>query len=213
MPGLVVWLALILGSNAGGAAVGEDYPSWRPLLVAELAAHAGDIEAADLYKFLHQGVMGPAHAVLDTARARAWLEREWREAVRQPAGDRPPLLASLRPDGRLVRVDLVRLAARAAGGTESAARDTLLQAFVRTAADWAGSQAVLSQLWSAALADTVLWQDHLSGDDLLAVDAAVTGQWPAVRHSEAYRERWRPHYRVVDRALVPVSWQEQGGRR
>jgi hypothetical protein len=199
--------------SAEPVTVAEEYQAWRPLLAAELVAHAGAVQAADLYKFLHQGVMGPAHAILDTARARTWLAREWHEAAGQPGDDRPPLLLPLRPDGRLVRVDLVRLAALAAGDHEAAAREALLQAFAGTAATWSGSSATLAQLWSAALADTALWRGHLTADDLRAVEAAVAGQWPAVRHSEAYRERWRPHYRVVDRALLPPSWRDQGGQR
>jgi hypothetical protein len=38
------------------------------------------------------------------------------------------------------------------------------------------------------------------------VNARAAEQWPAVHHSEGFRQRWRPAYRVVDLALLPESW-------
>ena len=68
------------------------YAVYRPLLAHELAVRQVD-DPADLYKFLYQAVMGPAHAGLTEEGARAWLDQEWEEVAREPAppSDRWPL--------------------------------------------------------------------------------------------------------------------------
>jgi hypothetical protein len=195
-------VASLIFLAAMAAADGPDYAAWRPLLAQELAAHPA-YDPCDLYKFLHQGVMGPGHAGADSAHLRVWLDREWAELPADDSGlPRPPLLVPLRPDGRLVRVDLVR--ARAIAGD---VRGLFAGAQARTAAAWAGDPLVFAALWRTVVADTALWVGRLDPDSLAALtrDAAAAG-WPAVHHGDAYRERWQPHYRVVDPALLPAAW-------
>jgi hypothetical protein len=201
-------LGVAIVAILAGVAAGPDYLAWRPLLAQELAVH--DVrDPHDLYKFLHQGVMGPGHAGADSAHLRVWLDREWAE---MPAdGDdvvapRPPLLTPLRPDDRLVRVDLVRLR-DLAGDDAAAARGLLAAAQAHTAAAWSGEVTILAGLWHAMVADTALWAGRLDPDSLavLTRETAAAG-WPAVHHGDAYRERWQPHYRVVDPALLPPEW-------
>ncbi len=184
------------------ATAAPDYAAWRPLLAREMAAHEVR-DPHDLYKFLHQGVMGPGHAGVDSTHLRVWLDREWADL---PAGGdavaRPPLLVPLRPDGRLVRVDLVR--ARDLAGDP---RGLLAGAQARTAAAWQGDVPLFAALWQAAVADTALWCGRLDPDSLAAfTDRAAAAGWPAVHHGERYRERWQPHYRVVATELLPPGW-------
>jgi hypothetical protein len=193
-------LGLVVAAVVAVAPV--DYAAWRPLLADELVTHAVS-DPRDLYKFLYQGVMGPGHAGADSAHLRLWLDREWVELPPDdPAAPRPPLLVPLRPDGRLVRVDLTR--ARELAGD---VRGLLAGAQARTAAAWLGELRTFVGLWGAVVADTALWAGRLDPDSLAAVtrDAAAAG-WPAVHHGEAYRERWSPHYRVVDPAWLPPEW-------
>jgi hypothetical protein len=204
IPGFAV-VAVLAAVTAG-----PDYLAWRPLLAQELAER--DVrDPEDLYKFLHQGVMGPGHAGADSAHLRVWLDREWDEMpaaadTAAAAVPRPPLLTPLRPDGRLVRVDLMRLR-DLAGDDAAAARGLLAAAQTRTAAVWSGDTAIFAGLWRAAAADTALWAGRLDPDSLavLTRETAAAG-WPAVHHGDAYRERWQPHYRVVDPALLPPEW-------
>ena len=205
--------AALQAPAAVNGSAAADYAAWRPLLAAELERSAGAVQAEDLYKFLHQGVLGPAHAVVDTIRVRAWLQREWTETGTLPVAGRPPLLLPLRPDGSLVRVDLVRLQelTRDHGPGPAAAagfQETVLEAFTATAATWPRRPDDLASLWQAVLADTTLWRDHLTGEALLALTRDVSENWPAVHHSQAYRVRWRPHYRVVDRGRLPGAWRQ-----
>jgi len=196
---MILGLAFLVTTVVAG---GADYDAWRPLLARELATH--DVQDPhDLYKFLHQGVMGPGHAGADSTHLRGWLDREWAELpAHAGAAPRPPLLVSLRPDGRLVRVDLVR--ARDLAGD---VRDLLAGAQARTAAVWNGDPLVFAALWRATVADTALWAGRLDPDSLAALTARTAAAgWPAVHHGDRYRERWKPHYRVVDAALLPREW-------
>jgi hypothetical protein len=199
VPGLV--LAVVV-AGCGGRET-DPYQQWRPLLAAEIAARGID-RPDDLYKFLHQGVMGPAHAAPDREHALDWLRREWRDARGAAVAGRPPLLAPLRPDGRLVRLDLVRLGA--AAGHAPAVLDTVADVFVATGARWAGDPELLARLWTAVKADTALWRGHVAAIDLAHFDRELAGGWPAVHHSERYRSRHAPHYRVVDPTLLPEGW-------
>jgi len=211
-------LLLVSLASAGLAAAGpapgpDDYAAWRPLLADELAGAAID-HPTDLYKFLIQGVLGPGHAVPDAARARARLASEWSATLDLAPAGRAPLLQPLRPDGRLVRVDLVRLrqlvAAEGPGG-ESAALDTLAAVFVRTAARWPRDPGRLAALWAAAVADTALWAGAFPAASLAELARQVRGTWPTLHHSPSYAARRAPHYRVVETALLPAEWRRAGG--
>jgi hypothetical protein len=190
----------------------DSYAAWRPLLVAELSQAGWRPEAQDIYKFLHQGVLGPAHAIEDTMAARAWLHREWEAARDLPLDGRPLMLKPLRPDGRLVRVDLVRLRHHIVTRTDSvkcdetAVLDTLLACFIETADRWPQDPSLLEELWAAVRADTALWTGCFGASDMARLHAAVSVDWRSVRHSEVYRHKSRPHYRVVQRDLLPRWW-------
>jgi len=148
-----------------------------------------EMDVHDVYKLAHQAAMGPGHAVDDPARARGYLERE---LGGMEDGPPEPLLDPISGDGELVRVHL---------RPYQASRrdiDTLLDAFVRTANEYHGSVEVLEKYWEAAR-QSELWP-------LPAMDEFFAGMkmmdFPAVHHSERYRELYRPAYRVVLRKLL-----------
>lgn len=200
------------------------YARWRPLLQHE-AAEPG-AAAEDVYKLLFQGLLGPAHAGIDSAGALAWLREEWARARREaaaPAADAAPATAPLepiRPDSLLVRVHLGPLLARALRGVPAAAESSvtagalarLAGAFARTAAVWRGAPDLLPALWGRAAADTALWGGAAGAARAADLGAAMAAAgWPARHHSAGYAARRAPHYRVVARDLLPAPWREGGG--
>jgi hypothetical protein len=208
------------GASAAGPADGADslYAAWRPLLARAVSAGQGD-DPADLYKLLHQGVMGPAHAAPSASAALTWLDEEWRvmAATADPPAAAWPLLEPIRPDSLLVRVHLRPLAVRAAArpdGDEArrAAWSALAEAFVRTAAVWHGDAGRLRDLWARALADPALWPARADSSRRAAFTAEVAAAgWPAVHHGAAFARTWAPHYRVVARAELPAAWLAAAG--
>ncbi|MHB8078050.1 MAG: hypothetical protein ACYDIE_02180, partial [Candidatus Krumholzibacteriia bacterium] len=192
--------------------------AWRPLLARAAGAGQGD-DPADLYKLLHQGVMGPAHAVPSASAARDWLADEWREmaATADPPPVAWPLLEPIRPDSLLVRVHLRPLAALAGAGPDRDARlqalwRVLAAAFVRTAETWRGDRDRLRGLWARALADGPLWPAVADSARRAAFTAEVAAAgWPAVHHGAAFAATRAPHYRVVARAELPAAWLAAAG--
>lgn len=149
-------------------------------------------ECTDLYKLLHQSALGPEHAVTDEARARAWLERELSELDRTNPPDEP-LLDPLNPDGTLVRVHLRPWLA------QNHDSEALLQAFVRTANTWELKREQLSENFKLAQELVLFDMKNLTA---FFREREAQG-FPAVHHSEAFRQHYHPAYRVVARALLP----------
>jgi len=195
------------------------YAGIRPLLQQELTTREIS-EPADLYKFLFQSVMGPAHAGIDPDHAQAWLQNEWEEmsAAEPEISPRIPLLEPLRPDNKLVRLHLrplVNLVTAEVPVTErdqviSLAWERLASVFSRTAESWPTELGLLRGLWERVVIDHDLWREHFSSVALNRFTQEVSdAQWPAVHHSDTYRERWQPHYRVVSPFLLPPAWLEE----
>jgi hypothetical protein len=154
-------------------------------------------EAADIYKLTHQAAMGSEHAVSDERAARAWLLRELDE---MGPGPDEPLIDPISPDGSIVRVHLRPFAWM---GLDA---EMLLAAFLRTASQLCGSAPLLE----SGLADAA----RMAGEGLIALDPTEvellaarmkTSGYPAVHHSSAYAVAYRPAYRVVARAALPVD--------
>ena len=172
---------------------------WESLIRAHLVRYPL-MEPTDLYKLLHQAALGSEHAVRDTVAAREWLDQELAGMGPGPA---EPLIDSLRADGWVVRIHLRPFVA--AGGDPEA----LLQAFIGTAAD-PGDRADLRRAGEVAVrmaqAKALPWPD--STVSALFAGLAVQG-YPAVHHSAAFVEHYRPAYRVVAgallRAVLPVG--------
>lgn len=175
--------------RAGGTALAR-------ILGREYARHPR-MEAQDVYKLLFQAAMGSRHAGLDSAMAAQWLGRE---SDSLPQGPPEPVLDTISPDGRMVRVNLRPYLA--AGGS----RDALLGAFVTTARVFAGSAARLRLDLAEA--------ERLAGAGALPLPRAALHRYfkrmaergyPAVEHSAAYEAAYHPAYRVVLLPLLPPT--------
>ncbi len=150
------------------------------------------MQIEDLYKLLHQGVMGSEHAVSDPAAARAWLERELGE---MGAGPPEPLTEPISPDGRLLRVHLRPYVAQ--GGDAEA----LLAAFIRTANESHGDPRLLVRRWR--LASGLRFFPRAEMERFF--QSMQAQGFPAVHHSDTYSRLYRPAYRVVA-APFPDPW-------
>ncbi|NLN39584.1 MAG: hypothetical protein GX155_08300 [Smithella sp.] len=158
------------------------YPQWEP---------------ADLYKLIYQAAMGPGHALTDEGPARDILLRE---IAKLGSGPDEPLIESISPDGRVVRVHLRPFTRR------GLAQELLLQAFIVTGRTFRTSQEKLfeyaGQAAAAAREDKIfIEQERLS----TFFSQIRESQFPSVRHSDEYRRLYRPAYRVVTAGLLPAE--------
>jgi hypothetical protein len=158
-------------------------------LAFDLAEHPA-AEAADLYKFLHQAIYGPGHAIPDPDAAARWLDSEL-EDLGPPLAAEPPCEV-LGGSPILVRVNLRPFAAGGGNAGE------LLDAFVATAGEIHGQPGQMAE----ATKIVIRWlrsdgeKELADGLERIGGKLAPEG-YPAIHHSEAYIEAYRPAYRVV----------------
>jgi len=157
----------------------------------------------DLYKLLYQSFHGAGHFVMDENEAGGWFRKEW-EDVSSKKGYGPELYTSLSIPG--VTPELYRVHF---GGLVENEIDPgkLLAEFLRTAREYPSHWPTKAdnlhekfiEIWE------ILGEEIESGmlENLNLVDyREFTGlveskNWPMVSHSEEYRKKFNPHYRVV----------------
>jgi hypothetical protein len=148
-----------------------------------------ELEMQDLYKLVFQAAMGSEHAVSDREGARQWLIRELSTLANAPP---QPLTEPLSPDGTLVRINL-RTFVEEGGRSED-----LLEAFVASAAQYLGSKEDLRRYWNQVEAMAESGSLPFDVLEMKEYFAEMESQGlRAVRHSDRYRERYSPAYRVV----------------
>ncbi len=154
-------------------------------------AHYPLMALQDVYKLLYQGILGPEHLI---AEPKAFTARLLAEHEAVPATAAEPLYEPVRPDGRLLRVNLRPF--KALRGD----LDRLLNACLEAANMRWGTQDDLAAAW-AAVADacqTGRWS-HLGTAAAFSTWLDAQG-YPAVHHSRQYREAYRPAYRLISDA-------------
>ena len=162
--------------------------------------------ADDLYKFLHQAVYGPGHAIPNREAAAQWLQREI-EGIGTPLDDEVSCEA-LGGEPSLVRVNLRPFVAN------NDNPDLLLDAFVSSANFERGSSRRMKTVLNLATSYVQCAGRGELAPDLkaLAADLAENG-YPAIHHSKTYVEAYKPAYRVVGEALATEhGWCGESGR-
>lgn len=194
-PAIALLRATILGLFLLGCASAEeglppscaDPAPWRALLASHLARYP-DMQTADALKLLQQATTGSEHAVNDSTAAAAWMQREWDSMGEGPI---EPVFDTL--GGRFARVHLRSF--KEAGGDPA----SLTAAFVatsHTAPDTTLLGCALSAVAGVVPWDAASWRAE--------VERWRAAGFPAMHHSEAYAERYRPAYRVVGVTTAPV---------
>jgi hypothetical protein len=159
-------------------------------LVSAHLAQRPAMQSQDIYKLLYQGVRGPDHLITARDEFVVRLRAEW-ESV--SADDSEPLLEHIRPDKSLARVNLRPY--KALGGDV----DTLIADCLETAQCVWGTPDDLRQTWTAFVG--ICRTEPAMAFPLDEVSAL--SRWleklayPAVHHSERYRDLYRPAYRLV----------------
>jgi hypothetical protein len=162
-------------------------------MIREVQRHPRS-EIQDIYKLLYQGAFGPGHMIHSKEDALAMLENEARSMGR---GGNEPLFESCRPDSGMVRVNLRPWVA----GGYSLAR--LAEAMMQSASDFRPDTSAFQSMWAAV--GEMIDQGRLRFDadefEAFGMDMADR-HYPAVHHSPAYGEAYRPAYRVVRRDVL-----------
>jgi len=148
------------------------------------------MEPADIYKLLYQGVLGPEHLIASPEAFAARLRAEYGTV---PPDEAELLWEPVRPDGALGRVNLRPF--KAGGGDVERLIAACLEAAGRT---W-GTPTELQAAWVTFVESCRAgrWASlPLTGVLALSERLAAEGYLP-IHHSPAYRQAYRPAYRLV----------------
>jgi hypothetical protein len=164
-----------------------------PLLLFALAQWRKypPVEIEDAYKWLYHATLGGEHAVTDEDGPRAWLDAEWPTLVKPRPGEAGTV--SLRPDGKILRVNLRVF--KAAGGD----REMLLAIFVASARQFHAGRRQFSVEWDGLGREL---REHSRGrltwKAWIRLDRETRPRgFPAIDHSANYERIARPAYRVI----------------
>lgn len=185
MPTLLL-LTTLLGAPASDT-------TFAAIVREQLRRHP-EMVITDLYKLAHQSTFGAEHAIVDSAAARQWLDREWST---MGTGPLESVYDTIAPEGTLVRLNL--RAWRDEGGSP----DVVLAAFLATGRVPMGSPDQFEGAWATVVSLASRKAIAFDADALIEYGQMMRARgYPAVGHSDAYRARSRPAYRVVRRDLV-----------
>ena len=143
----------------------------------------------DLYKTCYQDFFGAEHLMQDTAAASKYLHYELEQMTNDEV-----VMPMCEPTGFRHRFKRINLALVRRG---EMSEEKLLQLFIEAA----GKENSLHDNWSDEWAqiETIALQVHPTwqNEELQAVlhEAAANNQ--AVRHSESFRNTYKPHYRII----------------
>lgn len=149
------------------------------------AAAYPEMQPADVVKLIYQNEFGGGHLISDSGAALRYLRREYDTVERDPAS-----LPAEKIGGGMLRVNLAAI-------TEEQV-DKLGEAFLQSAAEHKGEPERFLQkleVLRRLTAGQVFAFDTGRLEAYLA-DYAAAG-YPMVSHSDAYRQAYKPAYRVV----------------
>lgn len=189
LPLLAVLAFLAPVASASDKPIDRGVANAAQSLAFDLAEYP-EAEAADLYKFLHQAIYGPGHAIPDVDAAARWLDHELEDLGPLLEGEQPCEVLGGSPI--LVRVNLRSFVA--AGGDA----DELLDAFVATAGEIHGESGHMGEVIEIVVRWLRSDGRENQADELKHLGAKLASKgYPAIHHSEAYIEAYRPAYRVI----------------
>ena len=148
----------------------------------------------DVYKTFYQDRFGSGHMIADTAAVRAYLLYELELAAEDSVPN--PYYEPIGAEGRYVRVYL-RFVNE---GLLSA--DELFEAFIQSAQPAQQPEQSWAEEWDAIVGQIrqagITFPDFEQDNEQLKIAAQANR---AVHHSDAYRENYHPHYRIVEKSI------------
>jgi hypothetical protein len=153
-------------------------------------------DASDIYKLLHQSVFGVGHIIQSKESAKDYLLKEI--ATLEPTKADERLYEDI--GGGMVRVNLRPFR------DSKKSTDTLLQAMIESANSNSGTPETMANRINEvySLLATQQKKELAEGLKSLAETQASKG-YPALHHSEAYRNAYWPAYRIVEKRHLKLD--------
>ena len=171
----------------------EEKHSFQTIIKNQLKKYP-EMQVQDLYKLAFQAAMGSAHFALDSVKAYNYLEYELQKVN---ADSTETLIEEIAPQGKVVRINLRPFKAL------SGDKEKLSNAFMQTAHKFKSSTKNLETYCQALIDLAEKKQIQFTVDELDSFFADMRKKsFPAVHHSEKYREKYNPAYRVIAKEFV-----------
>jgi hypothetical protein len=148
----------------------------------------------DIYKVLYQAFHGPEHAVTNREKAREWLLSEWTGLDLRSVSKDAPLVEARFVEGVTPPLWAIHLLPAKRAGIDP---ELILEEFLRASEEF--PKAYPSPDINLHQAFVEAWRKlDFPRDEFAAFSGEVEKQkWPAMHHSERFREAYGPHYRLV----------------
>ncbi len=147
----------------------------------------------DVYKLIYQGVFGVAHILKKPDFAKQYLAKEM-ESIEETNNE--PLIENISVSGELVRINL-RPFKKSGGSVEK-----LFKIMTRSAEETKGDLEKFLYRWGEFKQAVIQGKLKFNIQELEKFDKKVKAEnYPAVHHSQLYRETNRPAYRVVKKSI------------
>lgn len=184
---VIVWFCALTYAQGDSPLVPEDAVRQ---MCKEICAHYPKATLQDIYKTCYQDFFGAEHLMRDTAAARTYLHGEIEQCIGQDMSAMP-----LRePTGfrhRFVRINLLNIS------KGNLTEEELLSSFI----DAAGKDNACHEHWEEewtqieriAIDFHPAWRDEELQQELRHAAQLKA----AVRHSDAFRNTYNPHYRII----------------
>ena len=157
-------------------------------LTEQLRLHPA-MQVEDVYKLAHQAAFGNGHLITNEDEARQYLLSELASVK---ADDSEPLVEGVSGNVSIVRVNLRPFKAR---GLDP---ERLVEAMLASARTFRPDPGAFERAWRDLVRSAGNGHLPWSADELRAFGAArKTEGYPAVHHSEIYKARYQPAYRVL----------------
>jgi hypothetical protein len=177
------------------ASLNKPYPDIISLLRQHLVWYPL-IQVQDVYKLIFQGTMGPEHMVATRQEFSRRLEAEFETLAPDPGGR---VFEPIRQDHLLFRLNLRPYKAVHENP------DLLITPLLQTTRSFHGDMNALASTWAEFV--HLVEAGEMTGFAMAEVRdlnrRIKKEDYPAIHHSEAYRQAYQPAYRLILERFVP----------
>jgi len=148
-----------------------------------------EMQAADIYKLLYQGILGPGHLGSDAEMIRKYLNEELSKIKIDPD---IPLIENISPDSEFVRINLEKFKSL------DLPAEMLVQAVILSSRDLISDKKSLIKIWKGIKKQVKAGRLHTNYQEFSKYCQFIEdNNYPVVHHSKRYMQCYSPSYRVV----------------
>jgi len=165
---------------------------WR-MIINEHMERYPEMQSADIYKLVYQGIRGPGHLGTDAEILRKYLNEEMSNITSDPD---IKLMENISPDSEFVRINLEKFKSL------ELPVEMLVQTIICSSRNLSSERKTLIRIWEDVKNQTEAGRIQIDRQEFLEFHQFIEeNNYPVVHHSELYKQRYFPAYRVVSKSV------------